>query len=359
MNIAVVLQSIATVSWLVALAVIALAVTRAARGQGFKAAAGLVIGAIVFAVVLTTISAGLVFIQPTDRGVVISALDEGVRDEALSPGLTWVVPFLENVIVYPISRQTYTMSIAPEEGQITGDDSIEARTSDGQVVRVDASVIFSINPIGIVDTHIKWEGRYVDNLIRPVVRGIIRDAVSQFAVAEVYSSKRFELNQQVSQGLTDSLGEGGLILHEFVLRNIAFSDEYAASVEQKQIAEQLAQQAAFVVQQRAQEAEQAREIARGHADAVEINAQGAANALVIQAKAEAEARLVKAEAEAEALEMIAAALRDNPQVLTFEYISKLSPGIQVMLLPSDNPFLLPLPEFGEQEVVIPTPVTEE
>jgi len=359
MNIAVLLQTLATVSWLVALAVIALAVTRAARGQSFKAAAGLVIGAIVFAVVLTTVSAGLVFVQPTDRGVVISALDEGVRDEALSPGLSWVVPFLENVIVYPISRQTYTMSIAPEEGQIPGDDSIEARTSDGQVVRVDASVIFSIDPIGIVDTHIKWEGRYVDNLIRPVVRGVIRDAVSQFAVAEVYSSKRFELNQQVTQGLTESLGEGGLILHDFVLRNIAFSDEYAASVEQKQIAEQLAQQAAFIVQQRAQEAEQAREIARGQADAVEINAQGTANALVIQAKAEAEARLVKAVAEAEALEMIAAALRDNPQVLTFEYISKLSPGIQVMLLPSDNPFLLPLPEFGGQEVVIPTPVTEE
>ena len=359
MNIAVVLQSIATVSWLVALAVIALAVTRAARGRGFKAAAGLVIGAIVFAVVLTTISAGLVFIQPTDRGVVISALEEGVRDKALSPGLSWVVPFLENVIAYPISRQTYTMSIAPTEGQIAGDDSVEARTSDGQVVRVDASVIFAIDPIGIVDTHIKWEGQYVNNLIRPVARGIIRDAVAQFAVAEVYSIKRDELNQQISQEMTETLGEGGLILHEFVLRNIAFSDEYADSVEQKQIAEQQAQQAAFVVQQRQQEAEQAREVARGRADAIEINAQGEANALIIQAKAEAEARLVKAEAEAEALEMIAAALRDNPQVLTFEYISKLSPGIQVMLLPSDNPFLLPLPEFGEQEVVIPTPVTEE
>ncbi len=52
-------------------------------------------------------------------------------------------------------------------------------------------------------------------------------------------------------------------MHDFVLRNIAFSPEYAASVEQKQIAEQLAQQAAFVVQQRKQEAEQARKTARG------------------------------------------------------------------------------------------------
>jgi regulator of protease activity HflC (stomatin/prohibitin superfamily) len=153
--------------------------------------------------------------------------------------------------------------------------------------------------------------------------------------------------------MTAKFEENGLVLVDFVLRNIQFSPEYAASVEQKQIAEQLAQQAEFIVQQREQEAQQAREVAAGQADAVEINAQGTANALVIQAKAEAEARLLKAEAEAQALELIAAALRDNPEVLTFEYISKLAPGIRVMLLPSNNPFLLPLPEFEETEVVIP------
>jgi len=92
---------------------------------------------------MTTVSAGLVFIQPTERGVVISALVDGVRPEPLQPGLKWVVPFLENVITYPITRQTYTMSIAPEEGAIRGDDSVEARTADGQIVKVDASVIFS------------------------------------------------------------------------------------------------------------------------------------------------------------------------------------------------------------------------
>ncbi|TET97489.1 MAG: prohibitin family protein, partial [Anaerolineales bacterium] len=243
-------------------------------------------------------------------------------------------PFLENVITYPISRQTYTMSIAPEEGEIRGDDSIEARTSDGQVVRVDASVIFSINASRVVPQHIKWAGRYVDNLIRPVTRGVIRDAVSQFAIEEVYSTERFALSEAIRSKLEENLEEGGLILHEFVLRNIAFSAEYADSVEQKQIAEQLAQQAAFVVQQREQEAEQARKVAQGLADAA-----------VIEAEGRALARVIEAEAEKEALELIAAALRGNPDLLTFEYIQKLSPGIQVMLIPSDNPFLLPLPEL--------------
>ena len=335
MNVATLLSALATMAWVAALVVIGLAIVRAARGQQFKAAGGIVIGMIVLALVLTTVSAGLIFIQPTDRGVVITVAEGGVRPEALQPGLNWVIPFLENVVTYPISRQTYTMSSEPEEGMIRGDDSVEARTSDGQVVRVDASVIFSIDPSQTVEQHIKWNGLYIDNLIRPVSRGLIRDAVSQFAIEEVYSTERFALAEMIRIEMEQSLEEGGLMLHEFVLRNIAFSEEYADSVEQKQIAEQLAQQAAFVVEQREQEAEQARKVAQGQADAA-----------VIEAEGRALARVIEAEAEKEALDLIASALRGNPDLLTFEYIQKLSPGIQVMLIPSDNPFLLPLPELG-------------
>ena len=355
MNVAVVLQGAATLAWLAALVIIGLAVMRASQGQALKGAPVFVILAVVIALILTSIGAGLVFIQPTDRGVVISALDEGVRQEALQPGLNWIVPFLENVIEYPISRQTYTMSIAPSEGQIAGDDSVEARTSDGQIVRVDASVIFSLDPAKVVEMHIKWQGAYVDNLIRPQSRGIIRDAVSQFGIEEVYSTQRFALSELMRVAMEEALEEGGLILNDFVLRNIAFSVEYAASVEQKQIAEQLAQQAEFVVEQRAQEAEQAREVARGQADAVEINAEGTAKALVIQARAEADARVIRAQAEAQALNLLADALRDNPDLLTFEYIQKLAPGIQVMLVPSGSPFLLPLPELEQGATVLPAP----
>jgi regulator of protease activity HflC (stomatin/prohibitin superfamily) len=125
-------------AWLLALVVIGLSIMRAARGNPFRAATALIVGTIVVALLLTTVSAGLVFVQPTERGVVITALGEGIRPDALEPGLNWVVPFLENVIMYPITRQTYTMSIAPEEGAIRGDDSVEARTADGQIVRVDA-----------------------------------------------------------------------------------------------------------------------------------------------------------------------------------------------------------------------------
>jgi regulator of protease activity HflC (stomatin/prohibitin superfamily) len=267
---------------------------------------------------------------------------------ALQPGLRWIIPFAENVVIYPISKQTYTMSIAPQEGQIQGDDSVAARTSDGQEVFIDASVIFAIDPNQVIDVHIAWQNRYSVDFVRPVARGVIRDQASQYRVDEIVSSKRVDLIDGIRVNLTKRLDDNGLILTDFVLRNITFSPEYAASVEQKQIAEQQAQQAKFVVEQRKQEAEQARQKAEGEADANVIGAEG-----------RAKARLIEAEAEAEALQKIAAALRDNPEVLTFEYIDKLAPGIQVMLVPSESPFLLPLPELESATPVVPTPAPEE
>jgi regulator of protease activity HflC (stomatin/prohibitin superfamily) len=267
--------------------------------------------------------------------VVVSAVPgaQGVQPEALQPGLNWVVPFFDRVVAYPISRQTYTMSIAPDESTvIRSDDSVEARTADGQVVFVDASIIFALDPTEVINTHIRWENAYIDGLVRPLARGVIRDNVSAFGVEEVYSAQRAALTENIRVELERRFNAEGLLLIDFVLRNIAFSPEYANSVEQKQIAEQLAQQAQFVVEQRRQEAEQARQVAQGQADAAVIRAQG-----------EAEARLIQAEAEAEALRMLAIAVAENPDVLTLEYIQKLAPGIQVMLVPTDNPFLLPLP----------------
>jgi regulator of protease activity HflC (stomatin/prohibitin superfamily) len=230
------------------------------------------------------------------------------------------------------------MSVAPNEGQVQGDDSIRARTKDGQEVIIDASVIYQIDPTKVVPLHIVWQNRYEDGFVRPEARGSIRDAVSQYGVEEVVSSKRAEMVQIISETLGASLAENNLHLIDFVLRDIHFSEEYAAAVEQKQIAEQQAQQAAFVVEQRKQEAEQARQVAQGQADAAVIAAQGAA-----------EARLIQAEAEAQANELLAASLENNPELLQYQYILKLSPGVQTMLIPSGNQFILPLPTSPEAD----------
>jgi regulator of protease activity HflC (stomatin/prohibitin superfamily) len=333
MNIASMLKGLAGIIWLAWFAILAFVIFRSARKNPLKNGKSTVIVVLIIAVVMTTVSSGLVFTNPEERGVVISAVSpDGYRHEALQPGLSWIIPFAENVVFYPISQQTYTMSIAPSEGAVQGDDSIAARTLDGQEIYVDASVIFSIDPTKVVDVHINWQDRYVD-LIRAQARGIIRDAVSQYSVDQVVSSKRFEMVQKITDNMRAKLEANGLMLDDFVLRNIAFSTEYSASIEQKQIAEQQAKQAELVVEQKKQEAEQARQTAQGVADAAVIEAQG-----------EADARVIQAQAEAEAMQLIADVLKNNPNLLNYQYITKLAGNISVMLVPSDSPFILPFPQ---------------
>jgi prohibitin 1 len=334
MNIVDVIRSLAGFAWLAAIGLGVLTVVRTGRNQSAKGVGSTVVLVLVAAIALSILGAGLVFLQANQYAVVRSAFrPNGYRPEPLGPGLHWIIPFAESVPVentYSIARQTYTMSATAQEGQTPGDDSIRARTKDGQEVFIDASIIYSIDVTEVIQLHINWQNRFEDQVVRPTARNAIRDAVSQYGVEEIVSTKRAELEQLITQSIAEKMTQNDLVLVDFLLRDIHFSDEYAAAVEQKQIAEQQAQQAKLVVEQKKQEAEQARQVAQGQADAQVIAAKGAA-----------EARLIQADAEAKANELLAASL--TPTLLQYQYILKLAPGVQTIFVPSGNQFILPLP----------------
>jgi prohibitin 1 len=334
MNIVDVIRSVGFLALLVAIGLTVLAITRTGRNQGSKGISTTAVGVFVIAVILLTLGSGLVFVEPDERGVVITISKGGILPNALEPGIHWIIPVAQRVETYSIARATYTMATSVGEGQVQGDDSIEARTKDGQQVYIDASVIYSVDPTKLVNLHITWKHAYQDNVVRPVARAAIRDAVSQYGVEEIVSTKRVELEQKISDSIQQGLETNNLKMVDFLLRNIRFSDEYAKAVETKQIAEQQAQQAKFVVEQRKQEAEQARQVAQGQADAAVIAAKGAA-----------EARVIQAEAEAKANQLLAASL--TPALVQYQYILKLAPGVQTIFVPSGNQFILPLPGAAE------------
>ncbi|MBI3759609.1 MAG: hypothetical protein HY269_07635, partial [Deltaproteobacteria bacterium] len=157
------------------------------------------------------------------------------------------------------------------------------------------------------------------DFVRPVVRGLVRTQVSQYTVDEVNSSKRLDLERDLDKQVRAVFQAKGLILDRFILRNVAFSPEYAAAVEQKQVALQAKIESEY-------RADAVRKLAQGEADAARTKAQG----------------------QADALTLIAQALAKDKNLLTYEYIQKLSPAIRVMLVPSNAPFILPLPTLDDQ-----------
>lgn len=291
-------------------------------------------------IAVSLVSAAVVFIDPTRVGVVISLISPGgVRPLPLRAGFHLIVPVLEQDVQYSIAWQTYTMSGAPTEGSVSGDDSIRARTSDGQEVRIDSSIIFRVNPDQVVTLHTDWQSRYVEYFVRPMIQGFVRGQVSQFQAREVNSSVRKDLETALERSLRTEFAKEGLLVDRFLLRDITFTKEYAAAVEEKQIALEGEARTEY-------EAKQMRNLAQGQSDKIAIEAEGRGQQIKTEADARAAATLVEAEAQAKALRLIGAALAENPDLLTHEYIDKLSPSIRVMLVPNNAPLILPLPELS-------------
>jgi regulator of protease activity HflC (stomatin/prohibitin superfamily) len=304
-------------------------------------------------VTLLTLGAGLVFIDQFESGVVVSPLSQGgVRPDPIGPGVHFVTPFIETVDRFTTAKQEYTMSGSINEGAQQGNDAVEARTSDGQQVYVDATVRYYADPAKVVDLRRTWQGqdRYISGFVRPSTRNVIYNTTARYKVEEVYGAKRTDLQQQIQAQLSEQFAAQGLILDAFQLRNITFSPEYAQSIEQKQIAQQQSEQAKLLVQKSQQEADQLRAKVKGEADAV-----------VLRATGDSQAAVTRAEGDAKALELIAAALKTNPDLLTYTYIQKLAPNVGLIMLPAgngSNPFILNLNDLQNQaksSVTLPTP----
>lgn len=290
-------------------------------------------------IIISFISAAVFFIPPTHVAVVISLISPGgVRPEPLRAGLHLILPILETEVSYPVYWQTYTMSNKMGEGAVAGDDSIRARTSDGQEVRLDSSVIFRIDLEQAVTLHVDWQERYIEDFVRPVVRGYVRTQVSQFTVQEVNSSARRDLEITLGRLLSEEFAGKGIIMDQFLVRDISFTEEYAQAIEEKQVALE-------DMERTEHQAQQVRNLAEGERDRLITEAEGRREQYMLEAEGRAKAILVEAEAQSAALKLIAEALAQNPDLLTYEYINKLSPNIRAMLVPNNAPLILPLQDL--------------
>lgn len=304
------------------------------RNENVRGGVSLTAIGVVIAVVFFIIGTGLIEVQPGEVAVVFNVLTGELEDEPRGSGLHVVIPGIQNATLYSIAQQEYTMAGDVSEGAVRGDDAVTALTQDGQQVGLDVTVIYRINPAEAEKVHQNWQDRYVNGLVRPALRNQVRAALTNFRVEQIYGTEHTELEQTIEDGMRGLLEPAGFQVTNVLIRNIAFSEEYVASIEQKQVAQQQAQEAEFRVRQREQEAEQARALAQGDADAARIRAEG----------------------EAAALQLINEQLSQNPLLLQWRYIESLGDDVRLIVMPSNSPFLFDLEQLLNEAGVSPTSV---
>jgi regulator of protease activity HflC (stomatin/prohibitin superfamily) len=325
MGISSLLGALALLGFLAFLGGVALVVLSASQGRPVRNGILLAIVGIIAGVIFSGVGQGILIVPPTEVAVVVNTVNGELDPTPRRGGTHIVLPVIQQPFQYPLVQQTVTMG-----GATNANDSgaVVARSSDGQEVRMDISVIYSVDPTNVNTLHLNWQNRYPDEFVVPQARGILRDTVSGYEAADIYAGGREALSLAASDRLRARLAQDGLMLSDLIIRDITFSEQYAQAIEQAQVANQEAQRARLVVQQRQQEAEQLRVQAEGERDAAISRAEGQAQSTVLQARAEAEAlRLVS--------EQIAA----NPALIQYQYIQSLADNIRLALVPSNSPFL--------------------
>lgn len=192
-----------------------------------------------------------------------------VSGRELAPGLNFKIP-LSRVIKFSTQTQDYTMTMAQNEGQVKGDDSIAALTKEGLKVNLDITVLYHLekNQAGAIYQNIGQD--FENKIIRPAIRSSIREVVAQYTAEALYSEKRAESAANLLAILKKKIDQRGILVEDVMLRDVTLPAGLSSSIEEKLKADQEAQRFDFVLLKEQKEAERKRIEAAGQRDAQKI-----------------------------------------------------------------------------------------
>ncbi len=231
-----------------------------------------VLGIIFGVIILVILVAKFVIVIPAGYVGVYNLFGK-VSDRPLYSGLNFVNP-LGSVEKMDVRIQDYTMSIAPNEGAKTGDDSIYALSKEGLSVSLDITVLYRLSQEKAPVLFKEIGQNYSEIVVRPEIRSAIREIVATYDVKDIYSEKRAEANQKLVDLLKSKVEPRGIIIEEVLLRNVQLPKNLADSIELKLQSEQEAQRYDFLLEQETKEAERKRIEAAGQRDSQKIISEG-------------------------------------------------------------------------------------
>lgn len=211
-----------------------------------------------------------VTVGPGDRGVLMTF--GAVRDGVLAPGLHMKIPFVQTVKLMNV--------------QIQKSETAETAASrDLQDVTTKVAVNWSITPADAawVYQRLGDETQLTDKVIAPIVSNAVKAVAARYD-AEQLVEKRDVVRDQIQQQIVAALAHYKVQVQGVNITNFSFSEDYAKAIEQKQVAQQRAQQAEYDLARTKIQAQQEVAQAQGQAQAQKL-LQSTLTPQIIQLKA--------------------------------------------------------------------------
>lgn len=182
-------------------------------------------------VVISLIFLGLLPFKIIDTGERGVTLRMGRYAGIMSEGLNFKLPLIDKVVKMNIRDVNYAVET-------------EVSSRDMQSIKVDVSLLYSLDPQSVGTVYQKYGTGYEATLIKPTLMEITNSVIANYPIEE-FVEKRTEISNKINQAFVAKTANSGIVVKSLLITNHDFSDEYNKAIENKKVAEQGALKAKY------------------------------------------------------------------------------------------------------------------
>ncbi len=196
-------------------------------------------------------------VKPGERAIIFRPFSSGLDTTNIyQPGFHIVAPWNDFIVYVIKERKT--------------DEVLDVLDKNGLSINVDVSVRFNPTPSKLPFLHQQFGEDYVNQLVIPELRSIVRQVLGRYTAEEIYSTKRAQVEREIINETTQKLKDNYVETRAVLIRSINLPPQIKNAIETKLQQEQEALAYQFRIQKEQQEAERKRIEAEGVAKANNI-----------------------------------------------------------------------------------------